>query len=107
AVSAPFTALFLSKNLPFNIQQSNSATFSLLIFTLILAFFVVLRHSRNIGRIMKGTEPKIGKIKVLKRFSFAKPHEQTNKQPSENVVNHSTDVQIEVKESQEDEASKK
>jgi len=104
ALAAPFTALFLSKNLPFNTQQSNSATFLLLIFSLILAFFIVLRHSRNIGRIMKGTEPKIGKIKVPKRFPFAKLVEPVKKTDPET---DSPPVQVEKKKSRENEASEK
>jgi acyl phosphate:glycerol-3-phosphate acyltransferase len=63
AISIPLTVLVISSKLPFITDESTTGLGILSAFTWAAALLIVWKHRANIGRIIKGEEPRVGKPK--------------------------------------------
>jgi len=63
AVAVPVTALIFSNKIPYVLKtpESETAIIMLSVFTWVTAILIIWRHRANVVRIVKGTEPRVGK----------------------------------------------
>ena len=96
ALTVPLTVWILSGHLQFIQIASESTTAKpiLLIFTWLVVLTIFWRHKNNISRILKGTEPKIGKLREPKLIAVGNDPGAPLPEPESVITNEAEEMVI-------------